>query len=103
MKLYSQKDDEWVKIPRNFYRSVSKQLAKDQIAEFYINFNKYLKKPRLLQDVIDTIGGFISLISSDTFLTDLNKNSDKEGNIDWDSLLEKYKSSDTEDDIKVMF
>lgn len=97
-KLYSQKDNAWVKLPRSLYRTLKKKLAEDQIAEFYLSFNNYCSgEEKTVKEIFIAMTSMAQLVVSETFLEDLNKHSDRSGNIDWKELLELYPSPDAKD------
>ena len=88
-------------MPKPLYKQLSKLMAKDQIAEFQISFNNFNQNINFsIKEVILNLMAFTNFIKSETFLEELNKNTDKEGNVDWPSIVDKYK---VEDDIDVVY
>ena len=102
-KLYSPKDETWIKLPRSLYKTLKKKLAEDQIAEFYLSFNNYLQgEDKTVKEIYTGMCCMAELVVSETFLEDVNKYSDKSGNINWKDLLALYNAPD-EKDIQVVY
>lgn len=106
-KLYSQKDGLWIKLPRQLYKALANKLAEDQIAEFYLSFERYLqnqeKTVKDVKEIITAITCMGALVASETFLSDVNSHSDQDGNIDWKELLKLYEQSDINGGIRVIY
>lgn len=93
-KIYSKKDDTWIRMERSLYKRLSKVMTEDQIAEFYLTFDRYLHDDdnMTIKSVIIGMIAFANLINSPTFMEDLNRNTDSNGNVDWKSIVDMYKN-----------
>ena len=91
MRIYNPKTQASFKVKKGLYKALANVVAEDQIGEFYESYFDYIHDPSLtVMDVIKGITAFSSFLTSETSLDELNKNTDKDGNVDWNKLLEPY-------------
>lgn len=102
MRIYNPKTQTSFKVKKSLYNALANVVAEDQIGEFYESYFDYIHAPSLaVIDVVKGIMAFSELLISETCLDELNKNTDKDGNIDWPKLLEPYTDSSSE--VKVIY
>lgn len=103
-KVYSQKYDTSIKLPKRLYQALARNLEDDQVAEFYLSFEEYMHdQDKTVKEIITAMACMAEFVESETFLTDLNRYSDKEGNVNWKNLLELYERPDTDGDVRVIY
>ena len=90
IKLYTikivSKNGNVFRLPKKFVRYLSKVLDKKQALELSGKLIDYISD-KDVYEMTELIGKFTDRIFDENFIDDLNRNTDKDGEVDWESFF----------------